>query len=607
MKAKLKLILLLLALIGFSHAAFGFHVKDIYVLGDSLSDIGNNTTECAPPLFPFSPGGPCTNFPRILWPEFVAGKYGIGMAPSIEGGTDFSYAGAATNIGGTDIIPVNQQVDMMINSRKGKLDPDGLYVIWAGGDNIITVLENNPFTFTDAELLQAATQAATDIRRNVIKMHNAGAQVIVVGNTPDLSRTPIDNIIPASELARIREFGIDPINSQELQGINSLPFDVIQIDFFSFFNDVFNNPRLYGFSDSTGFCLQTNTTCPGYLFTYVIHPTVAAHIILADYIFSIFNAPVFYAKLATVSINSMTSQMQAIEQRLMPFIPRQRKRQQHLFVIGSISPLQQPTQSDVEPRSNYDLYNGTIGYTYFVNRLVEVGGAYSHGYTDLNLDNNVSHANIQSNLFSAFASYYPGKYYVYSIVGGGLLDYDDIDRHIVLGPRPVDARGSTHGYIFGISANSGWFIMERPQMRTGPYVQTTYGHADVDGYTEFGAPQGVNIQYNDQTQNSVVSSLGWRFDYDRFIKGTKFIATVFASGSHQWIGDRNIHFHIASLPGSHGFLPVSNNQTTFFTAGFNLTDQLLSGLIIALGYNVNVGSYNVFGQNINLALSIPLA
>jgi len=204
-------------------------------------------------------------------------------------------------------------------------------------------------------------------------------------------------------------------------------------------------------------------------------------------------------------------------------------------------------------------------------------------------------------------SYFPGNYYLYGILSGGLLNYRHIDRHFMLGPRSVDAVGSTNGNIFGITANSGWFIIKKPHLRSGPFIVTTFGRANVSGYSEAGAPTGVNITYNDQHENSVISSLGWRLDFNKEVKDTRLIATFYASGNHQWIGgDRNIFFHVSSLAGSHGFLPISNLRTNFFTWGANITDQLHNGLIFSIGYNMNVGSHDLLAQNINFAVAIPI-
>jgi len=92
------------------------------------------------------------------------------------------------------------------------------------------------------------------------------------------------------------------------------------------------------------------------------------------------------------------------------------------------------------------------------------------------------------------------------------------------------------------------------------------------------------------------------------VKHTLMIATLFLSGNRQWIGgERDIFFHVSSLVGSHGFLPVSNLQSNFGTAGFNISDQLHCGVIFSLGYNVSAGSYDLFSQNVNLGISVPLS
>src|SRR5215471_17330655 len=78
----------------------------LYVFGDSLSDSGNNAIVFAPnttpvpisgndfiPTFPYA-SGRYTNGP--VWAQDFAAGLGLGVSPSLLGGTNFAFGGART-------------------------------------------------------------------------------------------------------------------------------------------------------------------------------------------------------------------------------------------------------------------------------------------------------------------------------------------------------------------------------------------------------------------------------------------------------------------------------------------------------------------------------
>lgn len=184
-------------------------VNRIVVFGDSLSDMGymnNSPTGFLPegkaPTYT-TPGG-------HVWPYYLAKTLGHPVSTNNstlfgEGddyvkktdhsvGRDWAAGGATTN---TDIsvIPqhyiapsVERQVDYFLSSVEHRPDPEMLYVIWAGVNNIsyaaITTLDPE-------KIVAAAQQAIDDNLRIVKKLYNAGARHILVIGMPDIGQTPL--------------------------------------------------------------------------------------------------------------------------------------------------------------------------------------------------------------------------------------------------------------------------------------------------------------------------------------------------------------------------------------------------------------------------------
>src|SRR5205814_2865129 len=96
-------------------------------------------------------------------------------------------------------------------------------------------------------------------------------------------------------------------------GLDSLGFDVIPINTFALLNEIIANPSTYGFSNATVpactvasslSCTPSTLRDPNagstFVFADALHPTNAAHAVLAQYVESVIEAPEKVALLAEV-------------------------------------------------------------------------------------------------------------------------------------------------------------------------------------------------------------------------------------------------------------------------------------------------------------------
>ncbi|MBT8448037.1 MAG: SGNH/GDSL hydrolase family protein [Gammaproteobacteria bacterium] len=247
----------------------------IYGFGDSLNDTGNvfigsgNTIPASPPYF----NGRFSDGP--IWIESLAAGLGKPIDPAAGGGTNFSVGGARTSdIAGIGALTVDGdpagpgQVDGFLTAFGGVADPDALYVLDGGGNDILAIT-------TNPVLLLTAPQIAID---NVIlainKLAGAGAQNFLLANIPDVGKTPQVNGDPFSANAATN------IATQINTGIaNMLPggLNIMTIDFFGLVQDVVDN-GLGGFGNVTDACFDGATVCSDpsdYVFWDNIHPTTA--------------------------------------------------------------------------------------------------------------------------------------------------------------------------------------------------------------------------------------------------------------------------------------------------------------------------------------------
>lgn len=205
----------------------------LVIFGDSLSDFGNvfgfSGGTFPPPVAPeplageelYAPGA-FTNGP--LWWQYLIQNLNMphpiayyenapaGVFPTEipAEGINFAVGGAATgtdNTGNaqaepfpTDLPGLNNQVSAFYSllDEGEEADPNALYVIWAGSNNILGRFlpvdddeeDPNPFgPFLDFEKTPA--QIVFDITAAITRLYNRGARNFLVGNFYQLGNTPL--------------------------------------------------------------------------------------------------------------------------------------------------------------------------------------------------------------------------------------------------------------------------------------------------------------------------------------------------------------------------------------------------------------------------------
>ncbi len=301
------------AIVTLPRAAEAASFQNLYVFGDSLSDVGNVFRDTGglipPPVLPasgggFSPGyanGRFSNGP--VWVEYLAKDLGL----SLDTRNDFAYGGATTGTENglnpllSQFVPITlpglQQQITTFQSQNPLPDQDALYVLWAGANDYL-----NP-NLTDP---QGTVQSAIfNLNTAVTKLASGGAKNFLIANLPDLGKLPLTREDPVRSqglsflssvhnTALAQTLGVLP----STLGVNIIPFDVNAL-----VNDAIANPSRFGLTNVTEQCLPTTplfpsapspstpcnpiTDAPNFLFWDPLHPTTKGHEILGDYAYSV--------------------------------------------------------------------------------------------------------------------------------------------------------------------------------------------------------------------------------------------------------------------------------------------------------------------------------
>jgi phospholipase/lecithinase/hemolysin len=293
---------------GFFLLSFLFPLKasaasfsNLYVFGDSLSDQGNvfNATGGAVPPSPPYFDGRFSNGP--LWVDYLAQDLGLDVNPFVGSadpteGINFAFAGATT--GGENTISLTfpqlpglpglqQQIDFFTNFVP-VVDPNALYIVWAGANDYIPT-DGTFVPFEDPDTTIA------NISQAVTSLANVGAQNIMVVNLPDLGQTPVSlNTQESDELSAL----VDAHNAalEELSESFDPALNVIFFDVSEAIDQIFAAPQEFGFTNVTTPCLLVQSCLANpdeqnqYLFWDDRHPTTAAHEYVGDLALAALNA-----------------------------------------------------------------------------------------------------------------------------------------------------------------------------------------------------------------------------------------------------------------------------------------------------------------------------
>lgn len=264
----------------------GVALTGMYVFGDSLSDVGNialATGGAVPNTGAGYAWGRFSNGP--IYADYVAQAFGLHNTPSLMGGNNYAFGGAEINMSNNP-PGLAYQLGWYASQTGGHADPNALYVVYGGGNDI-----NHGSNLT---------QSLTTLYGIVDTLINMGATNIVIPNAPDLGRTPGNNGdagLSATMTARSLAF------NQGLAHVIDLleaahHIDLLEADVFAWSNEILNHGSAYGLTDTSTHCVAGYGTGGGpvcnnpnqHFYWDDIHPTATIHHLVGDRLIALVDA-----------------------------------------------------------------------------------------------------------------------------------------------------------------------------------------------------------------------------------------------------------------------------------------------------------------------------
>lgn len=487
-------------------------------IGDSLTDAGYFRPLLPAAVQPVT--GQFTTNPGWTWAQHVANYYGTDASAHGNGQNGDNYAIGGARVGvdtsqvlapGTPAVPVyslKTQTAQYLAANGGKADPNALYSVWGGANDLFAIQAGAP-------LVSTLTNAVTDQVGIVGTLKAAGAQYIVVPTIPDVGLTPGARAGGPAAMAAGTALA-KAYNDALFGGLKAAGLQVIPVDTFHILQEIVANPAQYGFVNVTSpacttasslTCNPTSYATPNaansYVFADGVHPTTATHEMLGQYTLSILEAP-RYQQILTHSAQTVgRSRADQVSWHLGG------RPADGLSWWGNL-------RGDMQRYAHADLYDGMapaglFGVDWARDGMV-VGGFAGYGRMDADFGNSKGDFTQSDTSLGLFAGWYGDRAWVNGQVSYSWLDYD-VTRKLQLGPATRIHKGSPEGSNLTAALNAGYEFGTEGGFRHGPVAAVIWQKVKLDGYLESN-PSASALGYANQDVDSTVGRLGWQARFD---------------------------------------------------------------------------------------------
>lgn len=481
--------------------------------GDSLTDAGFFR-----PLLPLSAQpvtGQFTTNPGDVWAELLAQYYGTNGEPNGNGqtGDDYAAGGARVGIdysGALGPIPsLTTQMNNYLASTGGDADPDALYTVWGGANDL--------FAITNAGADPATTIAgAIAAQVNIVAtLEDAGARYILVPAIPDLGVTPAFRAQGALAMAQGTALA-ETYNTTLFSTLSAQGLRVIPLDTFTLIQEVVADPATYGFTNVTGTacqpqitansltCNPTSYVSPNAPFDYAfadgVHPTTSAHRLLFEYAVSVLEAPRFIQQLPHNAAITGRSRADRVAQ--------------HTTGAGEDG-MRWWASGRFDSQTNDRMRNNGPALLAGIDiKSGELTGGVFAGYgrtrTRFGADSGDARAReLTGGLFAAWHGAFAWATGQVSYTGISL----DVDREVELGDATRTHEGSPDGRNFSVGVQAGAdFAMGG--LKVGPVAGLLMQRVRVDGYDESDGDLSTALSFPKQKYHSLLGSVGLQAKYE---------------------------------------------------------------------------------------------
>jgi outer membrane lipase/esterase len=527
------------AAVAVSSAASAQTINQFVGFGDSTIDSGwyrNNIVGGVPfagggnnfnTLFPDAVkegAGRATTSPGLMSSELLAGFFGTTANPANApgGGTNYATSGARNNEKNnpgdglfTEAVPTVTQINNYLAANGGVANPNALYLISSGGNNVSFATDNLPLN----QRVAYVTQAAKDEVAAVVKLKTAGALYIIIPNLPESFGGANAQTLRAA-------YNTALWNGLATAGVNFIPADFNGLRkeieakqmAFGFTTVSINDPAcapVLPVNASALLCATSKAPLiePNADQTHLFadaegHFTTKGQKIVADYYYSLVIAPSQISLLAENPVKSRSATIDLIMNQI-PISQRTRGPAGfNVWASGDVSRLKvdQPVGFVGESATPTQV---TAGIDTMTSGGILLGMAVSAGTKKASFSQGGSFTQDEFAV-SGYTAATLGPIWANMIGTFGALHYD-VNRVVPLGPVLEQNNTTTNGTNMSFSVRTGYNAVVGP-LTHGPVIGLTLQSVHIDGFTESG--NVTSLAFGDQYRHSSLGVLGYQASFD---------------------------------------------------------------------------------------------
>ena len=572
--------------------------KTVFI-GDSLSDAGYFRPLLPPTAQPVT--GQFTTNPGLVWAQYLGNYYGTdastawlatGTTPRTDDGDNYAVGGArvATPVtGALGYTPsLVAQTAEYLRRANGRADPNALYTVWGGANDLFAITAGAP---VEATIGQAVT-AQIGI---VGQLHTAGARYILVPNIPDLGITPGFRAQGAAAMAQGTALSA-AYNNALYNGLAAQGLRIIPLNTFGMLQEIVASPAAFGISNVTGTACQPQITAQSltcnptsyvsadaaqtYGFADGVHPSSAAHEILADYAIATIEGPRQITLLAQTGVMSGRAQLDVVADQ----IEARGDAAGGRFWGG----LRWDGQRFKQGMSGDGFDGGgpglAIGYDRAAGHWV-YGGYIAAAQQRIDFGRDRGDYKQREAGIGGYAGWHGTHGWLDAQLGWSQLGFD-VRRELPLGVGMRRHDGSPDGRRFAVGLSTGWRFGEG-DVRHGPMLRIYAQNVRIDGYAESAPELSTALAYPKQDIDSLQVSAGWQLEWQASADWQPFARISI----ERELEDRpeQAFARMSSLPATTDYaVPAPAFDDAYSRLGLGARGQLF-GLDALVGANVDIG------------------
>ncbi len=473
--------------------------------------------------------------PGVVDTVQLAAKFGLSALPSTyPGGTGTNYAnGSAQTVPTTaddgythglyNNVPIVSQIYNYLGALHNHADPNALYMISYGGNDLIWLQNQAPPGFLPQPYIHSLAAALTG---SVTALQAAGARTIVVLDVYAYAKL----VGPGGTLTEANGVVVDEAATYSAEvwsglgaaGVNFVPADVEGV-----LRYVSQNPTRFGFTAAS--VLASNPACgttvglicapaqlvspdaqQTHLWGDPNHLSTAGQTIEADYIYSLLAAPRQISLLAESAVQIGLARTLTIQRQIDLSGQHRGPNGVNAWVSAGAGSLSFNTATDF-PNVSGVPFGGSMGADYLTPGGAIVGLAVTAGGQSQGFSTG-GHFSQPAETLSLYAAYGAGPAWGNAVASYGMLQ-NHVARAVTLGIFTDQNSADTDGHGLALALRGGYDFHLGP-VTTGPVAGAVLQQVRINGFTETGSSGLTALSFGAQTRGSAVSQFGWRGSLD---------------------------------------------------------------------------------------------